>query len=70
LLQAVAQDAGFVSAAAKTVSSFLENIFKDARAVHKAANQAQKRIKRTVNKFASSAQESAGKLSLILSLAC
>jgi hypothetical protein len=58
--KAVAQDAGFVSAAAKTVSSFLENIFKDTRAVRKAARSAQKKIKRTVAKFAAKAQASAG----------
>ena len=56
----MAQDAGFVSAAAKTVSSFLENIFKDTRAVRKAAKSAQKKIKRTVAKFAAKAQASAG----------
>ncbi len=56
----MAQDAGFVSAAAKTVSSFLENIFKDTRAVRKAAKSAQKKIKRTVAKFAAKAQSSAG----------
>ena len=63
----MAQDAGFVSAAAKTVSSFLENIFKDTRAVRKAAQSAQKKIKRTVAKFATKAQASAGIARLMLS---
>lgn len=47
--QAVAQDSGFVTTAAQTISGYLHNIFHDSRAVHAAAISAVKHMNSDVN---------------------
>jgi len=62
--QAVAQDSGFVTTAAQTISGYLHNIFHDSRAVHAAAVQAVKHMNadvgaadKAVNEIESDANE-------------